>query len=693
MALAEAYADPMTDGEGEAMPAEVPAIDPVQWLGTAPQFPNVLDAFDEAQRAELADLIEREYEIDRTSMGDWLKSMEMGLKLAQAVREDKSFPWPSASNIKYPLVISAALQFNARAYPAIIPPGDIVKCVTHGKDPGGVKKARAERVSAHMSYQLRHKMPEWEPDTDRLLLQLAVVGKMHRKVWVDPGLGRIRSRVCKPGTVVVNAAAQTIGTAPRISEDLSLYPHEVIERQRGGMFEPGDWYKEHEGEADQRDSQAPCEFIEQHRLYDFDGDGYPEPYVCTLHKASKRVVRIVANWKPEGVTIGQDGTVLAVKRAEYFVDYDFIPAVDGSYWSIGLGLLLQDISASINDTINRINDAATLASLGGGFMGKEARLAGGPVRFQPGEWKQVTAAGGDLRAAVVPLPTTPPSPVLFQMLQLLIEAAREVANVKDIAGEATRSNQPATTTLALIEQGMAVFTAIYKRIHRSLKAEFGMVANAAAEVTDPQEYALYHDAPVDVRADYAMADMDLEPVADPRAVTNPQKLAQAQLLGELAAGGQVDAGVATQRALEAAGIPDTEELAPKPDPMAQVMAEAQARGAMLANVEMALKAAKLEAEIAKIHADATKAMADAEAADPANPINVALAQVQMLKGMVDADRQRLEGMAGASGNGAGAGGTAQGGGSPQGAGAGSLLAFGGSGPAPVGQGEVVPGPM
>lgn len=644
-------ANDMQDGE---IAAQEGTIDPLAWLEGAPDQPNLIEHFSEEQLGELARLIEVEHKIDRDSMKDWLDAMDVGLKLAQAQREPKTFPWPGASNIKYPLVTSAALQFNARAYPAIVASGDIVKGVVHGADPQGVKAQRANRVSAYMSWQLRREIVEWEAETDRLLMLLPIVGKMFRKTWFDPAKDRIVMRLCRPGKVVINNAAQSIPTAPRISEEMELYPHEVVERQRAGVFLDGDWLETLDGGANVEDSQHPVEFIEQHRLFDFDGDGYPEPYVCVWHKASQKVVRIAANWRPEAVTIGQDGKVLSIERSDYYEGFDFVPALDGGFWSVGLGLLLRDISSAIDDTINRINDSATLSSLGGGFMGREARLQGGPVRFTPGEWKPIQSSGGELRSSIVPLPVTPPSPVLFEMLGLLIEAAREVANVKDIAAEASRANQPATTTLALIEQGMAVFTATYKRIYRSLSGEFSRLARINATTVDPQQYMAYHDAEADPAIDFDLSDMDIEPTADPQTVTRPQRLAQAQLLSEMAAAGLVDPQAAAQRTLEAAGIEATDELKPKPDPMQQVAGEAQVRGLMLANVEMAMRLAKMEAEIAKIDAEAVKAMADAEAADPMNPVNIALAQVEALKGMVDVDRQRFEGLAGSPGNASGA---------------------------------------
>lgn len=703
MAFIEAYAEPDDQPDGGE------GVSPVEWVARAPNAVNLIDALDDAQRIELATLVKREYEIDCESMKPWREAMDKGLEMASALERDaKTWPWAGASNIKYPLVMTAALQFNARAYPAIVPAGDIVQCRTHGKDRGGMKKARAERVSAWTSYRLRAKMPEWEPDTDRLTVLLPIVGTMVRKVWWSAAKGRECSRLVRPGDFVVNDSCAALENAPRMSEELRLYPHEVVERQNTGEFIEGDWF-----EADADDTSKPVEFVEQHRLYDADGDGYPEPYVVIFHKDSEQVVRVAANWRPEGVRVEGD-RIVSIQRADYYEDYHFLPW--SGFWSIGLGVLLRDISEAIDGTINRINDSATLSSLGGGFIGGEARLRGGPQRVKPGEWQQVSAMGNDLRSAFFPVPAKEPSPVLFNMLGLLIDAARELANVKDIAAEANRSNQPATTTLALIEQGMAVFTAVYKRIHRALRGEFkrlgGLYAEHAQELA--AEYAAFHDelerpegAENDPRiaqaeaqlimADFNAADMDIEPVADPRAVTSPQKLGQAQLLMEMAGMGMVDPNAARDRMLDAAGIANAEDLTPEPTPeaaaqaqkaqaMQDMAADASVRKLMLENVKAGMEIAEMEAEISKRHAEAVKTMAEAEAADPLNPVNAAMMQLREMKVRLEADRARLERMARPAGNGGGSGGAAQGGGRPQAPAAASLLGPGGASPGGMGAG-------
>ena len=664
-----AFIDPMTvepeqPDAGEGMP-------PAEWLAFAVDQVNLLPFLTDDQAAELSALVKREYEIDSDSMKPWREAMDKGLEMAHSIgRDAKTWPWLGASNIRYPLVMTAALQFNARAYPAIVPPGDIVKCRTHGKDLSGRKRARAERVASWTSYRLRSSMPEWEPDTDRLTVLLPIVGTMVRKIWWSEAKGRECSRLVRPGDFVVNDSCAALENAPRMSEELRLYPHEVMERQRVGEFEDGDWLEE-----DSDDTAGPVDFVEQHRLYDADGDGYPEPYVVIWHKDSEKVVRVAANWKPDSVRLDETGRVISIDRRDYYEDYHFLPW--SGFWSLGLGVLLRDISEAIDGTINRINDSATLSSLGGGFIGGEARLRGGPMRVKPGEWQPTQALGQDLRSAFFPVPAKEPSPVLFQMLGLLIDAAREIANIKDIAAEATRTNQPATTTLALIEQGMAVFTAVYKRIHRALRGEFKRLVQIYGEhVGDLSSvYAGFHDelerpegaemmpqvAQAEAQfmaADMDLSDMDIDPVADPRAVTSPQKLGQAQMLMEMAAGGMVDPAGARDRMLDAAGIPDADDLKPKQTPetqraamMQQMAADAQLDALLLDNMERAAKVDKLIAEIASEHADALKTLAEAEAADPNNPINVQMAQLREMKNRLEAERGRLQGMARAAGDG------------------------------------------
>lgn len=679
-AAVEPAAEPERDDRAEA----------IAWLMRAPEEVNLLGVLAEDDVTALGSRVKVEVEIDKTSREAWFKRLDEGIKRADLSKEGRKAPWPGASDVKYPLIMTAALKFNAQAYPALVPPTEIVKCAVHGADNTGQKAARAARVSAHMSHQLRNSIRGWEEATDKLLLQVAIAGTMHRKTWLDPGSGEIRSRLLRPGALIVNDDVASLAQAPRLSEEFELYPDEVQTRIRSGFFRGGEWTESDDADAD--DTLAPLKFIEQHRRHDLDGDGYPEPYIVTVHAASDTVVRVVANWQPDDVVVNaQSGEVVSIPPEVYYTDYHFLPSVTGGYHSIGLGVLLGDMSKSIDAAINRLNDAATMQTLGSGWIGKEARLSSFMAPHRPGEYKRVSVSGGDLRNGIVERDVQP-SPVMFQLLGLLIEAARELANIQDIQSQAQKSNQPATTTVALIEQGMAVYTAVFKRIHLSLKAEFAQIAKINARYLPPEVYAAFHDVQAEAQppampgmppqamqqavspqADYDLRDMDIEPVADPRAVTSPQRMAQAQLLMDLSETGAVDRGEATKRLVEAAGIPDADKLAPQPDPMAEHMAKLNAAmaeanlQAMQADVlKTGMEAGKIEAEIRKVMAEAGKTGAEAHSEAALLPLEAALKAAQALqarvKAMMDAnngpaaDARRSGSVAGEPGYGARLGG-------------------------------------
>ncbi len=349
--------------------------------------------------------------------------------------------------------------------------------------------------------------------------------------------------------------------------------------------------------------------------------------------------------------------IVSIRRGSYFVPFRFMPGMNGGFYGTGLGLLLGDISDTINTIFNMLLNAGHMSSLGGGFIGSEFRIKGGSSRFMPGEWKLAQSSGNEIRNAIVPMTFPGPDATLFQMLGMLIDAGREVSSTKDImTGDTGTKNMTATTTLALIEQGMMVFTAAYKRIFRSMKAEYRLLAKINAQTLPAEKYSAFHDlGQLDPAKEFDVTDMDIAPVADPRSVTKMQEMAKAELLMNMARDGLVAPQPAAKRMLEAAAIGNVEELTPPPDPMQAEMAKARDRMGMemmkaqlvQAMVEIDLTLAKIEGE----KADAAKTMTDA-----ANiAFQARLAQVQM---MLTERRQAIEqaiggglgGMAGQPGN-------------------------------------------
>lgn len=616
---------------------------------------NIAGQIDGDELAVLARLVCDEFKIDDDSMEEWRTQQERGLKLAKLVKENRTYPFANASNVQYPLLTTAALQFNARAYPAIVAPRDIVKSTVYGSDPGGQKAARGERIASHMSWQFKTKIPEWETETDKLLTQLSLAGTLVRKVWQDHGQDRVRCRVIDAGDFVVNDSVKNLEEAPRASEKLALYPYEVRERQMSGVFLDIDLV-----EPEEEDTEAALEFIEQHRRVDLDGDGYAEPYIVTVHLESEKIVRIVADFDQSEINFEMTKSlteqpdpmtgetvlvpqaiptrVKSIRAGTYFVDYHFWPSMDGKFWSPGLSAMIGDLNDSINSILNMLHDAGHMSSLGGGFIGSEFRLKGAAQRFKPGEWKQVKSTGTTVRESIVPMTFPQPDPTLFALLGTLIDAGREIAGVQDIlTGDAgAAKDMTASATLAIIDQGLQIFTAIYKRIFRSLKKEFKLVAKLNSENISPEEYNMFHDMrdengqPImlDPAQEYAMADMDIEPIADPQNVTKMQRMSMAQFLMGLVEMQLVDPQEVTQRILEAAGVGEVDDLMPKPNPVQEQMGQLQM---MLQEAEANLK-----------QAQAMKAQAEAMAAGQQAPPEDKTLEFQGQQISAHVEQQKLE---------------------------------------------------
>jgi chaperonin GroES len=594
-----------------------------QILAQIMSLPNIAEQLEKGtpgRLAEIADQVCREYGIDAESRKPWLEKIGEALKLAMLTAEQKDYPFEKASNVKYPLLTTAALQFNARAYPAIVTPDKVVKCKVRGRDPQGLKAARAERVSEHMSDQLLHEMPEWEADTDRILVMVPIVGSVFRKVWFDPAVKRNVSRLVTADNLVVNYYAASLEAAPRITELLRLYPYEIEERIRAGRFLKFDYENVSKGELPgaevsksqgdtTEDASAPHLFLEQHRLLDLDEDGYPEPYIVTVHQGTQQVVRIVANFDADTVTIADDGRVASIRRQNYFVHYQFMPNPEGGFYALGFGWLLGSTNETINSTLNQLMDAGHQSNLQGGLISSVMGIKEKAIKLKRGELRVVNVSG-PIDQAVKMIDFPEPSSVLFNLLGLLIEMGKEVASIKDVLSGDSASTAAVGTTLALIEQGLQVFTSIYKRIHRTLRAELGIVGRLNFQNVTREQYATFFDDPsLDPQADYNSKDMDILPVSDPQSVTKMQKLAKAQLVLESSKENPlVNQEEALRRFYEAADVEDIDKLImppPQPDPEELAFMEA-------------VKKLGLQEQVAKINktiADTLKSIADAEAAE------------------------------------------------------------------------------
>jgi chaperonin GroES len=525
---------------------------------------NMAIGLDKDKLDKISDRCKRGFEDDLMSRSDWESEIDEWTALAKQTRETKSFPWPNASNVKYPLLSTAAMQFAARAYPSLLPSsGRVVNAVVVGKDPDGSKLEKATNVSTYMSYQFLYQMESWEEGMDKMLMMLPIVGTMFKKTWYDKSTDQIRSEVILPKNIVVNNWAKSLHSVERISEIIEMPKRLLVEKQRMGVYRDVDLADAAlpEGMDGVQDETTPYQLIEQHTFYDMDGDDYEEPVIVTFERVSGEILSIYPRFakddvipKPGGKGIGR------IKPRQMYTKFGFVPNPDGSFYDIGFGVLLGPLNEAVNSVINQLIDSGTVSALQSGFIGKSLRIKMGDARMQPGEWRPVNATGDDLRKQIVPLPAKDPSTTLFQLMGSLITSGKELASVAEIfVGKMPGQNTPATTTMASIEQGMKVFTAVYKRLFRSLSEEFDKVFDLNHMYLDQQTYVNVLDIEVDP-SDFDRSKCDIEPGADPTAVSQTEKLLKAQGLMELLQTGVLDTVEVVRRILEAQEQPNADKL-------------------------------------------------------------------------------------------------------------------------------------
>lgn len=600
----EAADTPMSDA------AQLPDTKP---LGSA----NLLKGMTEEEKLKISEFCKRGFEDDLDSRSEWEQNIDDWIALAKQTKEDKTYPWPGASNVKYPLVATAAMQFAARSYPSLVPSnGKVVNVSVIGKDPTGEKFEKAQRVGSYMSYQLLHEMKGWEEDMDKMLMMLPIVGTMFKKTWYDRTDDVVKSRLILPKNIVVNYWTTCLDESERISEIIHLSPRVLKERQNLGIYldvDLGDAVAAPNlapVDADTAQTTLPYTIIEQHTFYDLDDDGYAEPYVITFDYNSGELLRMSPRYHQTDVQFNEEGKLVKIKPIQMYTKFGFIPNPDGSFYDIGFGVLLGPINESVNTLINQLVDSGHLHNLQSGFIGKALRIKMGDQSLRPGEWRPVNATADDLRKQIVPLPTKEPSSVLFQLMGTLITSGKELASVAEIfTGKMPGQNTPATTTMATVEQGMKVFTAVYKRIFRALAEEFEKVFMLNSLYLDPNKYITVLDMTVGPE-DFDKSSCDVVPGADPNAASQQEKLMKAQGLMEMlqVAGPIFNPIKVLSRVLEAQEQPNWQELfsdeviqsgqvpPPPPDPkLMAIQAKAQA-DQQKAAVDIQAKQMKMELE-------------------------------------------------------------------------------------------------
>ena len=561
---------------------------------------NIAEKQSQEVIADLKTKVLEGYKIDLASRKEWEELNKQIIDLAKLLVKKKTYNGEVVANVKYPMIINACIQFASRAYPEIIKGNEIVKGKVIGEDPEGLKFDRAQRISEFMSFQLLSHMEDWEEGVDQLLFTLPAIGCAFKKSYFNSIERRNESKLVFADDLVVNYFAESLERAPRVTHKIYLYHNEIVERITAGVFSKFDIDELGQATSDKTsdvDDETPHLFLEQHRWYDLDNDGYQEPYIVTIHAESQKLVRIAPRFASDGIIRSDKDKIIKIIPEQYFTRYLFMPSVDGGFYGMGFGSLLMSGNSAINTLINQLLDAGTLSNRQNGFLGRGLKLGRGKsIQLKSGEWKPVDATGDDLRKNVFPMPIREPSATLFSLLGMLIDSGKELAGMTEIlAGNSPGANVPAESVLALIEQGLQVYSAIHKRIYRSNYKEFSKLKRLNALYLDQMTYqiALDDDKAI-VQADFSSHDLDVIPVADPNNTTMMQRIMKAKAMLELRGQGLNDMEI-MRRYLLALDVDDIDAL--MPDPNQENPAEQMSMQKMQAEIaELSAKIDKLKSE-------------------------------------------------------------------------------------------------
>ncbi len=533
---------------------------------------NLAEFIDEQELNIISSELLEKYQQDRSSRDKWENAYRKGLDLLGFQYNERSQPFQGASGVTHPLLAESVTQFQAQGYKELLPAGGPVSTQIIGKsDPA--KEEQAERVKEFMNYQITHVMEEYDPELDQMLFHLPLAGSAFKKVYYDAGLQRAVSKFISADDLVVPYSATDLTSCERITHIVKMSENEVRKQQVAGFYRDIDLEytekedrileKERDIEGVQKVGQEDeYTLLEIHVDLNIPGvdedDGIKVPYIVTIDEGTSEVLSVYRNYK-------EDDPIK--KKNKYFVHYKFLPGL--GFYGFGLIHMLGGLSRTATAALRQLIDAGTLSNLPAGFKARGLRIADDDSPLQPGEFRDVDAPSGDLRAGLMPLPYKEPSPTLFQLLGFVVEAGTRFATVADQKiGDSVAANAPVGTTMALMERGTKVMSAIHKRLHYAQKTEFQILAKLFKESLAPgypykpagqQGFEMIKQQDFDDR-------IDVLPVSDPNIFSMSQRVTLAQTQLQLAQANPQAHNMyeAYRRMYEALGVKDIVSILPPP---------------------------------------------------------------------------------------------------------------------------------
>jgi len=543
---------------------------------------NLADLLPDEVLGRLASKLFQEYEDYKQSRKDWEDSYVTGLDLLGFKYQQRSEPFQGASGATHPVLAEAVTQFQATAYKELLPPDGPVRTQILGVSTRD-KEDQSLRVKDYMNYQIMNEMPEYEAEFDQMLFYLPLAGSAFKKVYYDDMLGRAVSKFVQADDLIVPYSATSLEDAEAVIQRMYMSHNEIRKSQVSGFYsdielgnpalQPDRVHEEERKLEGQKKtynqySDQTYTILEFHINLDLEGfedinpeDGEPTgiklPYVVTMEAGGRNILAIRRNWQPEDPL---------KQKIQYFVHFKFLPGL--GFYGFGLIHMIGGLSRTATVALRQLLDAGTLSNLPAGFKMRGIRVRDDASPLQPGEFRDVDAPGGNLKDAFYPLPYKEPSQTLLQLMGVVVQAGQRFASIADL--QVGDGNQQAAvgTTVALLERGSRVMSAIHKRLYNSLKQEFKLLSGIFAQYL-PQEY------PYDVVGGQRMikqADfddrIDIIPVADPNIFSMTQRISLAQTELQLAMSNpQMHNLYESYRHMyEALGIKKIDQLLPPPPP-------------------------------------------------------------------------------------------------------------------------------
>tara|TARA_B100002051_G_scaffold39656_4_gene33603 strand:+ start:2240 stop:4627 length:2388 start_codon:yes stop_codon:yes gene_type:complete len=541
-------------------------------------YKNVATDLDEQVLSRIANELVTDYKKDKESRGDWEKGYTSGLDLLGFKYNDEGQPFKGASGVTHPLLSEAVTQFQAQAYKELLPSDGPVRTQVVGEI-NFQREEQAQRVKEFMNYMLMDQMEEYTPDFDQLLFYLPLTGSAFKKVYFDDIMQRPVSKFVHAEDLVVPYYATDLKDCERITHVIKMSENELLKKQRNGFYRDVEIapsqidddqieskYQEIEGVSPSADKDYQFNILEMH--VDLDLEEYaiedaPKnvkvPYIVTIDEGSSQILSIYRNYQPFDETY---------KRKEYFVHFKFLPGL--GFYGFGLIHMIGGLSKTATAALRQLLDAGTLSNLPAGFKSRGIRIRDEDQPFQPGEFRDVDAPGGNIKDQFQFLPFKGPDATLFSLLQYCVAAGQRFASIADMAIGNDTQNRAVGTTIALLERGSRVMSAIHKRCYYAMRQEFRLLAKVFSTYLPPlYPYAVYGGNRFVKVADFG-EEVDVIPVADPNVFSMAQKVTLAQTQLQIAQSNPQIHNVreAYRRVYEALGTKQIDALL-KPDEIPQ----------------------------------------------------------------------------------------------------------------------------